>query len=354
MGEASFTASKAVRDKVPLLMGIVGPTGTGKTFSALRLAKGMQSVRGGRVLGIDTESKRMKHYADYFDFDHAEFHEPFGSLRYLEACRWAVRDKGAQVVIIDSASHEHEGVGGYLDLHRQEINRLAGDDIGKQKRVQFLAWARPSAERRTFINGLLQLNAAFIFCFRAKEKLDIKPGRDPIEMGWMAIAGDEFLYEMGCIAVFEPGANGVPTWKSDMPGTARQIKIPLQFRDVFKQGEQLSEKHGEALARWAEGTSAPPPAPPPPAGEAGFRFTMTMKGDTKSTPDGDLWARTMVAQFESKPYDFIKRLWVDNKAHVEAAYAAGHSEFARRVEAAYKARVKGEESSDESETAFFK
>ena len=80
-----FTDSPAVREKVPLWFGLAGASGSGKTYSAQRIAKGMQRVIGGDIFGIDTESKRMLHYADKFNFRHIPFSEPFGSLDYLEA-----------------------------------------------------------------------------------------------------------------------------------------------------------------------------------------------------------------------------------------------------------------------------
>lgn len=76
----TFVDKPAVRDKVPLLIGLAGPSGGGKTFSALRLASGMQRVSGGDVYVVDTESKRALHYADKFKFRHLEFTAPFGPL----------------------------------------------------------------------------------------------------------------------------------------------------------------------------------------------------------------------------------------------------------------------------------
>jgi len=37
----TFTDIPAVRERVPLLVGLVGPSGSGKTYSALRLASGI-------------------------------------------------------------------------------------------------------------------------------------------------------------------------------------------------------------------------------------------------------------------------------------------------------------------------
>ena len=80
-GRVSFRP--AIKSRVPLMLGIVGPSGGGKTMSALRVATGIQSVIGGDILGIDTESRRMLYYAKRFKFQHAEFRSPFGSLDYL-------------------------------------------------------------------------------------------------------------------------------------------------------------------------------------------------------------------------------------------------------------------------------
>ena len=105
----NFTDKPAVRERVPLLVGLMGPSGSGKTFSALRLAAGMREITGGDIYCIDTESKRALHYADDFDFQHVEFAAPFSPLDYLQAIEYCV-EKKAGVVIVDSLSHEHEGL----------------------------------------------------------------------------------------------------------------------------------------------------------------------------------------------------------------------------------------------------
>ncbi len=97
----TFTAVPAVRESVPLLVGLMGPSGSGKTFSALRLATGIQSVAGGDIYGIDSEARRMLHYADRFKFKHIQFDAPFGSLDYLAAIRYCA-SQGAKVIIINA------------------------------------------------------------------------------------------------------------------------------------------------------------------------------------------------------------------------------------------------------------
>ncbi len=252
MANRTFETKPATRESVPLLIGLAGPSGGGKTFSALRLATGIQKVTGGDVHVIDTEARRALHYADRFTFKHTQFDAPFGPLDYLW-CIEHVIEMGAKIVIIDSMSHEHEGPGGVLEMHDAETKRMGGE------KHTFRAWAKPKAERRRLINTILQKNIVLISCFRAKQKT--KPNKKTKELddlGWMAIAGDEFVYEQTVSMLLPPGAGGVPEWKPDKPGERAMVKLPVQFTDMFKGSEALSEDNGEAMARWAAGEAPAP------------------------------------------------------------------------------------------------
>jgi hypothetical protein len=255
----TFEVRPARRERVPLLIGLTGPSGGGKTYSALRLATGIQQVSGGEIYFIDTESRRALHYADRFKFQHIPFDAPFGSLDYLVALQQCVK-AGAGVVIVDSMSHEHEGPGGLMDLHDQAVQRMAGDDYAKRERVKMLAWSEPKAKRRQLINGILQLNCNFIFCFRAKNSS--KPMKNPqtgknevVQMGYMPIAGEEFVFEQTLNALLLPGAGGVPTWFPDEQGERTMVKLPEQFRGLSERNKPLDENVGKNLALWARGES---------------------------------------------------------------------------------------------------
>lgn len=266
-----FTAQPATRERVPLLVGLMGPSGSGKTYSALRLATGIQEVSGGDIYLIDTENKRGLHYADKFKYKHVPFEPPFGSLDYLEALKFCVA-QGAGVVIVDSMSHEHEGPGGMIDAHARALDRMAGDDYGKRERMTMIAWQKPKADRRALINGLLQLNCNFIFCFRAKQTTKpVKNDRGKTEMvpqGFGPIAGEEFLFEQTLNALLLPGCQGVPTWRSEKPGERAMIKLPEQFKALADSDRALSEAVGKSLAKWAAGgVTTPPQDKPAPAPE---------------------------------------------------------------------------------------
>lgn len=280
-----FTVRPAVREQVPILVGLVGPSGSGKTYSALRLASGIQQVTGGDIFMVDTEARRALHYAGEgpgkFKFQHIDFGAPFGSLDYLDAIRQCAAAK-AGVIVIDSMSHEHEGPGGLIDSHEIELTRMAGQDYAKRERMQMLAWQKPKAARRTLLNGVVQLGVSCIMCFRAGEKTKPIKQSDgktkPVDMGFTAIAGPEFVYEMTMSALLYPRSDGVPTWDSDLPGERVAMKLPGQFREMFTRGQPLSEAHGKLLAEWARGgaPAAPRDEQSAPNGQAPGAATLTL------------------------------------------------------------------------------
>jgi hypothetical protein len=272
-----FHIAPAVRQHVPLWIGLYGPSGGGKTYTAERLAKGIQEVQGGPIYGVDTEAGRMLHYADQFEFMHIPFGEPYGSLDYLAVIRAALKHNTTgkrPTVIIDSMSHEHEGPGGMLDTHDKKATSMAtynGEfDAKKYERVKMLAWADPKAKRRALINGMLNAEANFILCFRAKEssvpvqvKVEAEGNRraftktEVVNQGFVPIGGDDFIYECTLAALLMPGAKGVPTWHSQLIGEAKMIKLPEQFKSLPELGEKpLDEGVGRLLATWADGANA--------------------------------------------------------------------------------------------------
>lgn len=92
-----------------------GIAGSGKTLSALKLAKGFLSDIS--TLGvIQTEAGRAQCYIDQIgEFNVMELSPPFTPDRYVEAVEAAVK-AGMKCVIIDSISDEWSGQGGALQM----------------------------------------------------------------------------------------------------------------------------------------------------------------------------------------------------------------------------------------------
>ena len=287
-----FVAKPAVREQVPVLVGLTGPSGSGKTWSALRLATGMQTVSGGDIYGVDTEARRMLHYADSFKFKHVQFDAPFGSFEYLDCLQQCVK-AGAKNIIVDSQSHEHDGPGGLIDFQEAELERLGGSD-----KVKMLAWVKPKTARRRLISGILQLNANIIFCFRAKHiSKPVKQAggkTEIIDQGFVPIAGDEFIYELMVNVMLMPKSGGVPTWNSEYPGERMAMKLPEQFKGIFAQSKPLDEDIGRQLAEWAGGKV-----------DKGFS-DLSARLDATTTADG---LNAMLAEGKKLPDNQKARWW---------------------------------------------
>lgn len=251
----TFEAKPAVLDEVPLSIGLIGPPGGGKTWSALRLATGMKRVRQGPIILIDTERGRASKYAKYFDFLRVPFDPPFVPADFLVAVREQLKHNPS-AIIIDSLSDEHEGEGGVLDWHDRDVPKMGGNE--------WAAWSKPKASRRTMINGFLQIKTPLIFTFRAREKTKTVPdnrGKNvPVNIGYQPIAPNEIVYSLDLTCILPPRAEGVPVWKSDKVGEDFVIKLPEYLKPFIREGQPLSEDMGEAFARWARGGSASAPA----------------------------------------------------------------------------------------------
>jgi len=291
-GSRTFEDTQATRQRVPVLVGLTGSSGSGKTFSALRLATGIQRVTGGDIGYIDTEARRSLHYADRFKFRHLEFKAPFGPLDYLAAIQHFA-SKGVRTIVVDSASHEHEGAGGVLEMHEQETDRLAKAWNQSREKVQLTAWAAPKAQRRKLINSILQMDVNAIFCFRAKEKIKVVPGKNPVQLGWMPIAGEEWIYEMTVNCLLYPAGGGVPVWKTEEPGERQMLKLPAQFESIFSKAQPLSEDIGESLAKWAAGDSAAAQAAKPIANKLVARLVELAVGVAPAEAEARILARKL-------------------------------------------------------------
>lgn len=242
----SFVFRPAKRENTPLIIGLAGPTKSGKTYSAHRLAVGL--ANGGPIAMINAEGAKGHQYSDKFTYVTADITEPFRPARYTEALKDALEIKPA-VVIIDSLSHMHDGPGGILEYHSDELDRLAGTDYQKRDKMNFLAWKKPKHDENQFIYAMLAADCHIICCFRAKEKIKIVKGSDPIPLGWQPIAGERVAFETIFTLMLPPHSKGVPDLGIS------EMREP--FDEMIPEGVPLSEETGKLLAGWASGGKAP-------------------------------------------------------------------------------------------------
>lgn len=252
-----FESRPAIRSRVPLWVNLIGPSGTGKTFSALRLATGMARIYGDGVSVVDTEARRSEHYADLFKFNIVDFKPPFGPLDYWAAIEHCLR-QGAKTIVIDSMSHEWEGEGGVLEQHVQQMEALGKKHGKPPEKMDQLAWQAPKGDHRRMLSKMVQSGANFILCYRAKEKLKVIANQPPRPLGWQPVGPDDLAYESTVSMLLLPGAGGVPSWTPSEDAEKARVRLPNQFKALFAQRRPLDEETGTALASWAEGGAAPP------------------------------------------------------------------------------------------------
>jgi hypothetical protein len=235
---------KAIRHAVNLIMSLSGVSGSGKTYSALLMAAGLAGP-GGKVGFLDTENGRGCMYADSpgimaalpQGYDTIELAAPFTPARYIEAIDEFER-AGYSVLVIDSGSHEWEGVGGCTDMAEQEKGR----------------WNKPKRENKRFVLRLLNSNMHIIVCLRAREKSKIIDKRDSpdgkekvIPLGILPVSEKNFPFEMMLSFLVEEGTH-----------LARPVKVPEQFERLFgsvndPKPRLLTKADGDAIREWNSG-----------------------------------------------------------------------------------------------------
>jgi len=248
-----YTFRPAIRENTPLIIGIAGPTKSGKTYSALRVATGL--ANGGTIAMINAEGLRGHQYADKFHYVTCDLAAPYRPANYTEALQVAASLKPA-VVIIDSVSHMHDGPGGILEWHEEELDRMAGNDFGKRDKCNMSAWIKPKADENKFIYQMLAMQCPVILCLRAKEKVKMVTGKPIIDLGWQPIVGERVAFETIFTLMLPPHSKGIPDLSiSDM-------REP--FDVLVPKGKPIDESLGRTLAQWAAGgTESLPPAQPP-------------------------------------------------------------------------------------------
>lgn len=257
---SKFVFTPAIRQNVPLLIGLMGGTGSGKTRTSMRIAAGICGDKPFAV--IDTESGRARHYADDFKFDHCELRAPFRPESYLEAIL-AADAAGYGAVVVDSMSHVWAGEGGILDWQEEELDRMAGTDWKKREGCKMAAWIKPKMSHKKMVQRLLQVRTHVILCFRAEQKIEMirEDGKTKIVAkesltglhGWIPICEKNLPFELTASFLLT----------ADAPGIVKPIKLQQQHKALFPLDRPTTEETGKALGDWAKGAPTVGATSPP-------------------------------------------------------------------------------------------
>ena len=232
----SFQVRKAERQGARLLIQLSGPSGSGKTFTALQIAYGLAGNDASKVVLIDTENRRGSLYANALPqpFNIIDFYAPFSPERYIQAIDAACK-AGAEVVVIDSVSHEWEGPGGCQEIAAQ---------------TKFPDWKRAKAEHKRFMTHMLQSPAHVIACTRAREKTDFTDTKNPKPLGMQPIQEQNFSFEAT-----------VSLMMQDQGKRQDVLKSPAELQAIMGRAQgYITAQDGQAMRAWVDGAVQVDPA----------------------------------------------------------------------------------------------
>ncbi|HPR74126.1 MAG TPA: AAA family ATPase [Bacteroidales bacterium] len=178
----------AQRKQAVIKMAIQGPSGSGKTYSSLLIANGL-CKDWSKIVIIDTEYHSAHLYSALGPYKVLSLEEPFSPERYIESIE-ACENAGMKVIIIDSISHEWEGLGGILDVH----GSMAGNS--------FTNWSKLTPRHNAFVQKILQSPCHIIATIRSKQDyvLTDKNGKMvPEKVGLKGVTRDGMDYEFSLV-----------------------------------------------------------------------------------------------------------------------------------------------------------
>ncbi len=189
MTTTKFAIKKATKEQSRLRMAIHGPSGAGKTYSALSIAKHL----GNKICLVDTEEKSASKYGDKFDFDVCDsFTGNYHPDRLVEFLNEVPQAEGYDIVVIDSLTHFWNGSGGFLELVDAEVKRSVARG---GKADSFNAWKAVDPVYKRLIQAILTCKAHVIITLRAKTEYS-KEGGKVTKLGLAPEMRDNFQYEM--------------------------------------------------------------------------------------------------------------------------------------------------------------
>jgi AAA domain len=216
---------KASKKDSKLRLALFGVSGSGKTYSALRIASGL----GQKIAVIDTERGSASKYSDRFNFDVAECEKPtINNLKMI-----IDQAKGYDVLVIDSMSHA------WIEL-LQEVEQIAKSRYGGNT---WSAWSEGTPKQQGFINSILAFPGHIIATMRVETNwttMTNEKGKTvPVRVGEAPKQGKGMEYEF------------------DMLMQLSQDHIAQIIKDrTGKYQDELIEKPGEEfgreLAAWLE------------------------------------------------------------------------------------------------------
>ncbi len=265
---------KAVRSTARLRLAIQGPSGYGKTYTALkmmsRLAERWEQDNPNekfRIAVIDTEGFSASVYAGEpgmreFDvlpmpYDGAEYpgHHP---VNYTNAIKMA-EEAGYHGIIIDSLTHEWNGEGGCLEL----VDKITQASKTKNS---YAAWGKVTPHHRRLIEYFIRTPMHVIVTMRSSEEYVLDDKNRPQKIGMAPEQRRGMSFEFSIVldmvqrAIAQVEKTRCSLLKSDIPYEEPGPDLMDTIYDWLMSGEDDAAFEAETARQLAEVTDEEPQA----------------------------------------------------------------------------------------------
>ena len=258
-----FHASEATREAILLRASLCGPSGAGKTKTALIIATRLVEKLGlGAVFVIDSENRSALRYAysprslQGYRFKHVPMpQDDYSPAAYVAALDYC-EGQGAGVIVIDSLSHAWNGVNGVLEQVDQVTER------SRSKSSFSEGWKAMTPVHNRLIQRIMSSSAHVLFTMRAKTDWVIQENeqgkRGPQKVGMAPIQREGVEYEPDLAFELTVPDNVLVVSKSrcDRLVPGEQVRRPgAEFADIIlewlEDADPVAEPRslGEAVGR---------------------------------------------------------------------------------------------------------
>lgn len=259
----------ATKTQAKLRMALQGPSGAGKTYSALSIAKHLAPSMD-KVAFIDTEHGSAEKYAgDFPGFQTAQITGNYHPQHFIDGLKM-VAEAGFSVCVIDSLTHAWNGPGGFLELVDEEVKKMQAKGW---KADSFAAWKNLTPVYNRLIQAILSSPVHVIVCLRAKQEYEKVNENGKVSVKKVGMAPeirDNFQFEMDI--------EGMMNMEHDF--IVGKTRCPAIDGKIFnKPGKELADM----LKTWLSDGAPAPVIAPVPSVDLGAAFkAATAKGHPKA------------------------------------------------------------------------
>lgn len=240
---------KAVKYGMKGRVALIGPAGSGKSYTGMVLAKILAGPNG-KIAAVDTEHGSLSKYADKFDFDVIDLAE--SSVENFKAALTAAEEAKYDVFMCDSLSHFWMGKGGALEFV---------DMAAKRHKDQMGGWKDFRPHEREMVDRMLASPCHIIMTMRTKTDYQEVTGSDGkkkrVKIGLAPVQREGLEYEFDLVGY--------------MDDENTLIVDKTRFSDFSQKAfTKPGAKEFAPFVEWLKGEERPEPKMPPDQYNAAF------------------------------------------------------------------------------------